>query len=94
MINFSEELFTIVKVKLTRPHTYIISDDHGEDLVGSFYEPELQKVADKSAYRIEKFIERRWDSKKKAYFVKVKWYGYPSSFDSWLPEKSVGLYKN
>ena len=41
--NWSEEVFVIEKVKNTVPWTYIISDLNGEEIVGTFYEKELQK---------------------------------------------------
>ena len=41
--NWSEEIFIVKKIKNTVPWTYIISDLNGEEIVGSFYEKELQK---------------------------------------------------
>ena len=41
--NWSEEVFVIKKVKNTVPWTYVISDLKGEEIVGRFYEKELQK---------------------------------------------------
>ena len=41
--NWSEEIFIIKKTKNTVPWTYVISDLNGEEIVGSFYEKELQK---------------------------------------------------
>ena len=40
--NWSEEAFVIKKVKNTVPWTYVISDLKGEEIVGTFYEKELQ----------------------------------------------------
>ena len=40
--NWSEEVFVIKKVKNTVPWTYFISDLNGEEIVGTFYEKELQ----------------------------------------------------
>ena len=34
-----EEIFTIIKVKLTSPMTYRIADLNGEEITGTFYEP-------------------------------------------------------
>ena len=42
--NLSEEVFVISKVKNTVPQTYFISDLNGEEVVGIFYEKELQKT--------------------------------------------------
>ena len=40
--NWSEEAFVIRKVKNTVSWTYVISDLKGEEIVGTFYEKELQ----------------------------------------------------
>ena len=42
--NWSEEVFVISKIKNTVPCTYVISDLKGEEIVGTFYEKELQKT--------------------------------------------------
>ena len=41
--NWSEEVLVIKKVKNTVPWTYIINDVNGEEIIGRFYEKELQK---------------------------------------------------
>ena len=42
--NWSEEVFVISKIKNAVPCTYVISDLKGEEIVGTFYEKELQKT--------------------------------------------------
>ena len=49
---WTEELFTIVEVQCSRPPTYKIADLNGEEIKGSFYEPELQKTS-QELFRIE-----------------------------------------
>ena len=44
MPNWSEEVFVIKKVKNTIPWTYVINDLNGEEIIGTFYEKELQKT--------------------------------------------------
>ena len=56
--NWSEEIFVIKKIKNTVLWTYVISDLNGEEIVGSFYEKELQKTNQKE-FRIEKVIKRK-----------------------------------
>ena len=56
--NWSEEIFIIKEIKNTEPWTYVISDLNGEEIVGSFYEKELQKTNQKE-FRIEKVIKRK-----------------------------------
>ena len=72
--NWSEEVLVIKKVKSTVPWTYVISDLKGEEIVGTFYEKELQK-ANQKWFRV---IKRKGN---KSY---VKWKGYGSSFNSWI----------
>jgi len=54
--SWTEELFTINKVKSTKPVTYNIEDTNGEEIQGTFYEPELQKTK-QEIYRIEKVLK-------------------------------------
>ena len=56
--NWSEEIFIVKKLKNIVPWTYIISDLNGEEIVGSFYEKELQNTNQKE-FRIEKVIKRK-----------------------------------
>ena len=79
---WTEENFTIVEVKHTSPVTYKITDLNGEEIKGSFYEPELQKTS-QQLFRIEKVIKR---GKKKSL---VKWKGYSDDFNSWVNNKDI-----
>ena len=56
--NWSEEVFVIKKVKNTVPWTYVINDLNGEEIMGTFYEKELQKT-NQEEFRIEKVIKRK-----------------------------------
>ena len=42
------------------PWTYVISDLKGEEIVGTFYEKELQKTNEEE-FRVEKVIMRKGD---------------------------------
>ena len=55
--NWSEELFVIDKQLDTSPVTYRLKDPKGENIEGSFYEPELQKSS-QQMFRIEKVLKR------------------------------------
>lgn len=88
--SWSEELFTISQVKRTQPPTYVIKDDSGEELDGTFYEQELQKVANKEVYRIEKVLRQRGKGKNKSYYV--SWFGYPEKFNSWVKDTDLRQY--
>ena len=80
--NWSEETFVIKKIKNTVPWTYVINDLNGEEITGTFYEKELQKI-DQQGFRIEKVIKKKGDK------LYVKWKGYDNSFDSWIDKKDL-----
>ena len=42
--NWSKEIFFINKIQSTVPWTYLINNLNGEEIMGSFYEKELQKT--------------------------------------------------
>ena len=46
------------EIKNTVPWTYVINDLNSEEIIGSFYEKELQK-ANKEEFRIEKELRKR-----------------------------------
>ena len=56
----------INKVKNTVPWTYVINNLNGEEIIGTFYEKELQKT-NQHEFRIEKVIKRKGDT------LYVKW---------------------
>ena len=68
------------KLKKTIPWTNVINDLNGEEIVGTFYEKDLQKTNQKEL-RIEKVIKRKGDQ----LYAKSK--GYESSFNSWIEKK-------
>ena len=73
--NWSEEVVVINRVKNTVPWIFIINDLNGEEIIGTFYEKELQMTNQKE-FRIEKIIKRKGDK----LYVKCK--GYDNSFNS------------
>ena len=65
--NWSEEVFVIKEIKNTVPRTYVINDLNSEEIIGTFYEKELQKI-DQQEFRIEKVIKKKVDK----LYVKLK----------------------
>ena len=53
--------FLITKVENTVPWTYVINDLNGEEIIGTFYQKELQKTNQKE-FRTEKVIKRKSDN--------------------------------
>ena len=82
MPNWSEEIFIIKKIKNTVPWTYVINDLNGEEIIGTFYENELQGTSQKE-FRIEKVLKKKDDK------LYVKWRGYDNSFHSWIDKKDI-----
>ena len=56
----------IKRVKNTALWTYIISDFNGENIVGTYYEKELQKTT-QTEFRVENVIKKKGDK------IYVKW---------------------
>ena len=80
--NWSDEAFVVSKIKNTVPWTYIINDVKGEEIIGTFYENQLQKT-NQQEFRIEKVIKKKGDK------LYVKWKWYDSSFNSWIVKKNL-----
>ena len=72
----------IQRVKNTVPLTYVINDQNGEEIIGTFYEKELKKT-NQQEFRIEKVIKRKEDK------LYVKWKVYGSSFNSSIDKKDL-----
>ena len=58
MLNWSEEIFLIKKIKNTVPWTHVINDLNGEEIIGTFYEKELQGT-NQQKFRIERVIKKK-----------------------------------
>ena len=56
--NWSEEVFVVSKIKNTVPWTYVIKDLNSKEIIGTFYEKELQNT-NQQEFRIEKVIKRK-----------------------------------
>ena len=78
--DWSDEVFALKEIKSTVPWTYVINDLNGEEIIGTFYEKELQKT-NQQEFRIENVIKRKGDK------LYVKWKGYDNSFNSWIDKK-------
>ena len=86
--NFSKEIFTVSKRIPRNPSVYKLTDYDGEELEGTFYEKELQKIVKTdNMYEIEKILRKRGKGKNEKYLV--KWLGYPEKFNSWVPVSEI-----
>ena len=86
---WSEEIFTISKIKGRHPRSmYQVKDDNGEIVKGYFYSEELQKVKIKESgeyWRVEKILKQEFRKKKLWYYV--KWLNYEKP--SWIPASNI-----
>ena len=80
--NWSEEIFIIKKIKNTVPWTYVPNDLNGEEIVGTFYENELEGTSQKE-FKIEKVLKKKGDK------LHVKWKGCNNYFNSWIDKKDI-----
>lgn len=82
--NWTTEIFTIRKIQYnTDPITYLLNDYQNNQIKGSVYAEELQRVKHPNVYLVEKILRRR-DGK-----VYVKWLGFGSEHNSWIPENDI-----
>lgn len=85
--SWTTEPFTISKSLPRNPQVYKIKDNLGEEIHGSFYLPELQKVKKQNLTAVEKIIKHRRVKGVKEIFV--KWKGFPKKFNSWIKESEL-----
>ena len=64
------------------PRTYVIRDLNGEEVVGMFYEKELQNTNQK-LFRVVNVRKRKGDR------LYGKWKGYNNLFNSWIDKKDI-----
>ena len=79
--HWSREIFLVTAKLNTTPTTYRISDMAGEEIRGTFYQQELQKISPPEYFDIEKILDTRTRRGKTEYLI--KWTGFPTSFNSW-----------
>lgn len=82
--NWTTEVFRVKKVQYnTDPITYLLKSYQDEDILGSVYAEELQRVRNPKEYLVEKILRR------KNGYVYVKWLGFDDAHNSWIPEKNL-----
>lgn len=82
--NWTTAIFTIRKVQYnTDPITYLLKSWDDWEIEGSVYAEELQHVANPNEYLIEKILRR------KNGMAYVKWLGFDSEYNSWIPESET-----
>lgn len=72
--------------------TNLQNKDDREELEGTFYQPELQKSTE-DTFRIEKILRWKWKDDGTR-IARVKWVGYSTLYNSWVPETEITKYGN
>ena len=72
---------------------YTITDYAGDDVTGTFYEPEMQSVLveENALYKIDKILRKIKRNGQIQYLV--HWLPWPSKFDSWVTSADIRKYK-
>lgn len=84
---YKDHVYTIDKtIKGNKKYVFKIKDYSGNLINQIFYPEQLQKITE-NLHRVEKILRRRKRSDIKEVFV--KWLNYPSTYNSWIPEKDV-----
>lgn len=84
---WSDEQYTIVGVNHGNIPSYNLRDGNNNDISGSFYEPELQKIKYPNVYPVEKIHKRR--TKNGITEVLVSWLGYSNLPKEWIAESQL-----
>ena len=68
---------------------YRLKDFHDEEIKGTFYQSELQKVdvRDDDIWKIETILKTKGKGNNKQYFI--KWLHWPKKFNSWISARDV-----
>ena len=70
------------QISHTVPWTYVTNDLNGKEIVGTFYEKELQNT-NQEKFRIEKLIKIKGDK------LYIKWKGFDNLLNTCIDEKDI-----
>ena len=78
---WTEEVFVVTHVRHHPVVTYRLSEWDDMPIKNTFYEPDVRKVqlSDDLLVRVEEVLKRKGRN------VLVRWKGWPSKYDSWIP---------
>ena len=95
--NWTDEMFKIAEIKNEYGQvTYGVEDLNGKEIMGSFYEPELQKIPETSLddqyWKIENVVKTKQSTGGKKMYL-VKWEGFDDSHNSWVSADKMKTYR-
>lgn len=88
--NWTREIFIIIDVLLFHNiPVFVVKDQNGEIIKGTFYQYELQKVLNQetSIFKIEKILESRKINNTTQFLV--KWTNLSNQFNSWIESEDI-----
>jgi len=91
--NWTDETFKVKKIVRRYPKdVYKVTSESGVSEKRLYYPEEVQKITSDGFYRVEKVIRRR---QRKGVGIEylVKYLGYPSTYNQWIPAKNISLYR-
>ena len=83
--NWTDEVFTISRIKLSDPIVYYVKDVNDDEIAGSFYAQELNQVIkkDEDLWDVEKVVRKRRRKDGTMEYL-VKWLGYGPEHNQWV----------
>jgi hypothetical protein len=87
--NWTQEIFAVSACINRKPPVYRVKDERGDEIQGTFYAEELQKVkvSDDELFVINEILDRK--KRNGVEQVLVSWRGYPKSMNSWIPASEL-----
>ena len=88
---YSQEIFTVLSRRHTRPPSYQLADINHSLVEGMFYEPEMIKVTDRhdQLYTIRDVLRRFRDPDSGERMAEVTWDGWPKAHRSIIRDDSI-----
>ena len=87
--SWTQETFVVTERRATKPVTYKLREESGENLIGIFYQEELQAIGRPTAdhlYQVD-VLRTRKSKGTTQYFVHYR--GWPNKYDEWIDKKQM-----
>lgn len=92
---WTEEIFSVSNLIPSRPERYRLKDLLQHEILGSFYQEELQRSTADTTESVKYVIDRviSYKTVRGVKFAKVRWYGVPQKFDTYIKKTDLKNYK-